>query len=502
MRIDNCISEIEALMSNRPYLPAQSRAAMVSKYCGEASDLSNEADPGLGESVVSALSSFGIESVYEGIECGPVLTRVYVRLGMGIRLGSVEKLSGDLALSLRVGKVSVVPVYGRGLVAIDIPSAERKVVLPGNLDGIDVSGMSLPIDLGVDVSGRGVAIDLAKAPHMLVAGCTGSGKSVFINNVIASLLKYRSERDYQLMLIDPKKGVELGGYRGLPNVINHEVLGSAEESVRGLRYLVNEMDRRYVVLAKYGKRNIKDYNKAIDGGMETDSEDYGRMPYIVCVVDEFADLMLNCGSELTDCMMSLAQKSRAVGIHVILATQRPSVDVVTGSLKANLPCCVAFKVSKTVDSMTILGCGGAEKLLGNGDMLVMMNGLDEPMRLHGAYYSDESLAGMVEWVDNHTCESIDRHVDYESGAVSCTYYQGCWEVSESDYRCTLDHYPASRKILGDSVYAISFMVACYEETDYAWVPGSEGWWVDDIEFFRSINKEGLHIAADSIAAVV
>ena len=355
-------------------------------------DLTNSVPESFGERVINAIASYGITGVgVDSIECGPVITRINLALPRGVRCKSIVDLATDLAMQLHVASVSFTPVPERGVLALDVPAENRKVVLPGNVHGASKEGMALPLELGVTVTGAPKAIDLAKAPHLLIAGQTGSGKSVCINSIICSLVHNVPMADMQLMLVDPK-GVELNDYKELPNVINNQILVSPLESLEGLRWLCDEMERRYGILTKTGHRNIKAYNEWVKTqpvGVNCKE----KMRYIVCVVDEFADLMMTAGAELTAIVQRLAQKSRAVGIHLVLATQRPSVKVVTGDLKANLPCRIAFKVSSSTDSTTILGHGGAEHLLGMGDMILSNNDNDE--RLHGVYMDDEYIRNTV-----------------------------------------------------------------------------------------------------------
>lgn len=385
---------------------------MTEHFYGEKGDLSNNAPDGIGDKLVSVLASFGIKGVsVKTIECGPVLLRIGIELPEGVKISAVESLANDIALGLRVSKVSVTSVPEKGVLAIDIPAPNRKVVLPGNLVTDKNDGMTLPLEIGVGVTGDTKTIDLAKAPHLLIAGMTGSGKSVCINSIIASLIKRVDMYDFDMLLVDPK-GVELGMYANLPNCVNNKVLVSSEESMAGLRWLVDEMERRYALLAKYNARNIKSYNEKIKDVPLTKGCDL-KMKYIVCVVDEFADLMMTSGAELTQLVQRLAQKSRAVGIHLILATQRPSVKVITGDLKANLPYRIAFKVSSAVDSVTILGKGGAERLLGNGDMILSAN--DELERVHGVYFSDSTIDKIINHIDMNTFVLFDRRVDFATG---------------------------------------------------------------------------------------
>lgn len=392
-----------------------SRENLTATRYSDTSDLSNSAPDGIENRLVNVLDSFGIRRAnVVGVECGPVLVRLKVVLPTGVKISTVESLSDDIAMGLRVTKVSCTKIPEEGVLAIDVPATVRKTVLPGNLSNTDISGMTLPIELGVSVEGKGKAIDLAKAPHLLIAGMTGSGKSVCINSIVASLIKNVDMRDFEMLLIDPK-GVELGMYSFLPNCVNNKVLVNPEESMSGLRWLVDEMENRYALLAKYNSRNIKAYNDKIATMPLTNTAD-PKMRYIVCVVDEFADLMMTSGTELTQLVQRLAQKSRAVGIHLVLATQRPSVKVITGDLKANLPYRIAFKVSSAIDSSTILGHGGAERLLGLGDMILSANDVEE--RIHGVFFSDTTIDAILRYVWMNTFVFFSKRVDFVTGNVS------------------------------------------------------------------------------------
>lgn len=386
-------------------------------------DLEGSADADLGDRVINAIASFGVTGLsVASIECGPVITRVNLTLPRGVRIKSIVDLATDLAMQLHVASVSFTPVPEKGCLALDIPAEHRKVVLPGNVHEANTDGMALPLELGVTVTGAPKAIDLAKAPHLLIAGQTGSGKSVCINSIICSLLSNVPLNDFQMMLVDPK-GVELNAYQNVPNVINNHILVSPVESLEGLRWLCDEMERRYGVLTATGHRNIKAYNEWIKTqpvGINCKE----KMRYIVCVVDEFADLMMTSGAELTAIVQRLAQKSRAVGIHLVLATQRPSVKVVTGDLKANLPCRIAFKVSSATDSATILGHGGAEHLLGMGDMILSNNDSDE--RLHGVYMDDKYIEEMRDFHLRFSLNTLLESYNFATGerTVRCGYTNG------------------------------------------------------------------------------
>jgi len=375
----------------------------------KSTDLAGSASEDLADRVVSAIASFGVTGVrVNDIECGPVVTRVNLVLPRGVKIKAVTDLANDLAMQLKVKSVSFTEVSEKGVLALDMPAETRKVVLPGNVHTASMAGMALPLELGVTVTGNAKAIDLAKAPHLLIAGQTGSGKSVCINSIICSLLRNVPLTDFELMLIDPK-GVELNDYKNIPNVVNNEILVEPSESLDGLRWLCDEMEHRYAILNKHGFRNIKSYNEWVKT-QPVGVDCVEKMRYVVCVVDEFADLMMTSGAELTTMVQRLAQKSRAVGIHLVLATQRPSVKVVTGDLKANLPCRIAFKVSSTTDSVTILGHGGAEKLLGMGDMILSNNDVDE--RLHGVYMDDDYIRSYAGLVYNSTVNTIVRRYNY------------------------------------------------------------------------------------------
>lgn len=380
-----------------------------------ATDLSGDVSDGLGGRVIDALESFGVNGVrVNGIDCGPVVTRVYLALPSGLHAKTVTDLARDMSLQLKA-KVSFTDDIGKGVVAMDIPAEKRKVVLPGNVHGAAKEGMVLPLELGVTVNGTPKAIDLAKAPHLLIAGQTGSGKSVCINSIICSLLRNVPLNEFDMMLVDPK-GVELGDYAKMPNVINNEVLVSPTESLDGLRWLCKEMDRRYTVLHDAGnKKDIVRYNEWV-AAQPVGTGCACKMRYIVCVVDEFADLMQTAGAELTSIVQRLTQKSRAVGIHLVLATQRPSVKVITGEIKANLPCRIAFKVSSAIDSVTIINRGGAENLLGKGDMIIYDDGNYE--RLHGVYLDDKYIAYFLNLIYRSTVGTMVRHHDFATGKLS------------------------------------------------------------------------------------
>lgn len=360
--------------------------------------------------VERVLNGMGVECKAVGSSIGPVISRIYVALPMNVSIKQVESVSRDLAMKLGVASVNVVSDISfkfsnpydeessAGCVAIEIPNENRQVVPFGNtLDGIDPE-MALPITLGVDTMGKPVCIDLAKAPHMLVAGQTGSGKSVCINTIIMSLLLNGSLASTKFLLIDPKQ-VELAPYSSLPNLVGGKVISEPLKAVAAIGWLVRLMEARYTAMVHLSEiaskpiRNIKEYNAEIATGSLDIVSHPVAMDYVVAIVDEFADLMMTATSELTDYLMRIAQKARAVGIHLILATQRPSTKVITGDLKANIPTRISFKVASQTDSMTIIGHAGAEKLLGMGDMLVQSD--KGETRVHGCFLPEREISAVL-----------------------------------------------------------------------------------------------------------
>lgn len=325
------------------------------------------------------LSEFGIEGRVENICRGPVVTRYEVRLAPGTRLAKVRSIAEDLAVALAGNVRILAPIPGTSLVGVETINDKLAVTgLRNTVQGFNGT-LKLPIALGVDTVGSPSIMDLADAPHLLVAGQTGSGKSVFLNSLIMSILYSKTPAQCGLVLVDPKR-VEMASYRNLPHLLR-PVATEPAEAVEAFRWLVAEMERRYTVLEGLKVRNIEGTN----------------MPYVVAIIDEMADLMDTAGSELTDSVVRLAQKSRAVGIHLVLATQRPDVKVLNGRIKANIPARIAFKVASQTDSRVILDEGGAEKLAGKGDMLLRLSG--DPERFHGAWVSDQEITTVVSYVE-------------------------------------------------------------------------------------------------------
>lgn len=366
-------------------------------------------DDHMGKVVENAINSFGVAGNVIGMKTGPVVAKVFFKPDTGVSIKKVETLGDDLAVTLGVKSVKFSLAPERKAIAIEIPVANRQIVPFGNVLNASTDKMALPAAIGVDTDGVPVNIDIAKAPHMLIAGQTGSGKSVCVNSIILSLVLNVQPSMLKLILIDPKM-VELTPYKNLPHLIGNRIITDPKEAIASLSWLTKEMDCRYELLAKAGYRNIKDFNAAIHNGTGNNipSGKAQPMPYIVTVIDEFADLMMTASSELTGYVMRLAQKARAVGIHVILATQRPSVKVVTGDLKSNIPTRIAFKVASATDSVTILGSAGAEKLLGNGDMIIT-DATGNTTRLHGGYLSDDELNEALDIIDNNNYTDNQFH---------------------------------------------------------------------------------------------
>jgi S-DNA-T family DNA segregation ATPase FtsK/SpoIIIE len=353
--------------------------------------------------LVAKLADFDIEGRVTEIHPGPVVTMFEFEPAAGIKVGSIVSLEDDLALALRALKIRVIaPLPGRGTVGVEIPNPRRRTVYLREVissPAYEKQDAALKVPLGVDVNGQPFIWDLTRMPHVLVAGATGAGKSVCLNAVITGLLYQHDPRTLQLVMVDPKM-VELAMYNGIPHLAM-PVVTDAKKAARALRWAVGEMEKRYKLLAQVGARNINTYNERVASGKlppaEGEEKPPERLSYVVVIVDEFADLMVQVPAEVEEPIARLAQMARAVGIHLVLATQRPSVDVITGVIKANFPSRIAFRVASKVDSRTVLDMNGAENLLGMGDMLFLPAGKPDPYRVHGAFVSEEESARVVEF---------------------------------------------------------------------------------------------------------
>jgi S-DNA-T family DNA segregation ATPase FtsK/SpoIIIE len=380
---------------------------------------STEALEGLSKLLELKLLDFGVTAQVTAVYPGPVVTRFEIQPAAGVKVSRISGLAKDLARSLAVISVRVVEVIpGKSVVGVEIPNEDREIVNFREVlasKTFEESKSPLTLALGHDISGQPVIADLGKMPHLLVAGTTGSGKSVGVNSMLLSLLYKSGPADVRLILVDPKM-LELSVYDGIPHLLT-PVITDMKDAANGLRWCVAEMERRYKLMASMGVRNLAGYNRKIEDALKTGTpltdplwkpdplsmlseeeqtpENLEKLPSIVVVIDEFADMMMIVGKKVEQLIARIAQKARAAGIHLILATQRPSVDVITGLIKANVPTRIAFQVSSKIDSRTILDQGGAEQLLGHGDMLYLPPGSGVPNRVHGAFCSDEEVHRVV-----------------------------------------------------------------------------------------------------------
>jgi S-DNA-T family DNA segregation ATPase FtsK/SpoIIIE len=359
------------------------------------------------------LAEFGIEVKVVAVYPGPVITRFELDLAAGIKVSKLVTLSKDIARALSFVSVRIVEaIPGKSYVGLEIPNQKRETVrLREILDSTEYEAAKSPLSLGLgkDIGGHPVIVDLAKMPHLLVAGTTGSGKSVGLNAMLLSLLYKSTPEDVRLILVDPKM-LELAMYDGIPHLLT-PVITDMKHAANALRWAIGEMERRYRLMSQLGVRNLAGYNQKIRDAKEKGESikdplwdkdkaepapDLTTLPYIVVLIDEFADMMMVVGKKVDELIARLAQKARAAGIHLILATQRPSVDVITGLIKANIPTRIAFQVSSRIDSRTILDQQGAEQLLGHGDMLYMEPGMGIPIRIHGAFVADDEVHKVVD----------------------------------------------------------------------------------------------------------
>lgn len=349
--------------------------------------------------IENTLQSFGIAAKIVEVNLGPSVTQYAMELASGTKISKITALSNDLALATEAptGQIRIeAPIPGRNLVGIEIPNKSLEIVSLRTMlssDSMRKSKSKLTVSMGLDVSGNPIVADIGRMPHVLVAGTTGSGKSVLINSFISSLLFRASPEEVKLILIDPKR-VELTGYNGIPHLMV-PVIVEVEKILSALKWAMNEMDRRYKTFAEKGVRNIDSYNELAG---------FQALPYIVIFVDELADLMAFAPVEVEDAIARLAQMARATGIHLIVSTQRPSVDVITGLIKANIPARIAFNVSSMIDSRVIIDTPGAEKLLGRGDMLYIPPDQAKPTRIQGAYLSEKDVKRLVDFLKEKTPE--------------------------------------------------------------------------------------------------
>lgn len=392
------------------------------KFSAIAKTLSEEQLHLLSADIEERLLEFGIAAKVLAAYPGPVITRFELEPAPGIKVSRIVGLSKDLARALSVSRVRVLEVVpGKSVVGIEIPNPERTLVnLRSVLESATYQESSDPLTLalGQDIAGHPVVVNLAKMPHLLVAGTTGSGKSVGVNAMLLSLLYKVTPDVLRLILVDPKM-LELSVYADIPHLLT-PVVTDMKEAAQALRWCVTEMDRRYQLMTQLGVRNIEGFNQKVKEGRSP----HEPLPYIVVIIDEFADMMMVVGKKVEELIARLAQKARAAGIHLILATQRPSVDVITGLIKANIPTRIAFQVSSKIDSRTILDQSGAEQLLGYGDMLYLPAGGGVPIRVHGAFVSDEEVHAVVSALKRKGAPNYQLNSTEEAGIGTASDWAG------------------------------------------------------------------------------
>ena len=411
--------DIAAVKKDKAVMPS---TELLDRALDDGSSLTERELNQIAELLEDKLEEFGIEATVESVLPGPVVTRFEIQPAPGTKASKITNIAQDIARSLSVSSVRVVEVIeGKSFVGIEIPNNNRKMVRLTEIlssKAFKSSPSNLSVALGQDISGNPIVVDLAKMPHMLVAGTTGSGKSVGLNAMLLSLLFKSDPEEVRLILVDPKM-LELAVYDGIPHLLT-PVITDMTDASNGLRWCVAEMDRRYKLMSMMGVRNLAGFNKKIQDAdkngkqilnpLNEDEEEYlETLPSIVVVVDEFADMMMLVGKKVEHLIARIAQKARAAGIHLVLATQRPSVDVITGLIKANIPTRIAFQVSTKIDSRTILDQGGAEQLLGYGDMLYLPPGVGVPVRVHGAFVGDDEVHRVVnDWKSRAEPNYVDE----------------------------------------------------------------------------------------------
>lgn len=366
-----------------------------------------------GQLLENTLRNFGVDAKVSQIRIGPAVTQYEVHPALGVKVSRIVNLSSDIALALAAKDIRIeAPIPGKSAVGIEVPNATTSMVtLREVLEEEPATTNKLKVVLGRNISGEAITAELNKMPHLLVAGSTGSGKSVCINGIITSILMNAKPHEVKLMMIDPKM-VELNVYNGIPHLLT-PVVTNPQKASQALQKIVGEMERRYDLFSHTGTRNIESYNEYLKRQNQELDEKNSLLPYIVVIVDELADLMMVASKDVESAIMRIAQMARAAGIHLIIATQRPSVDVITGLIKANIPSRIAFAVSSQVDSRTILDSQGAEKLLGRGDMLFLPSGQSKPTRVQGAFLSDSEVEAVVNYVTSQQSANYMKEMEPE-----------------------------------------------------------------------------------------
>ncbi len=370
-------------------------------------------------------TNFGIDAKVVGVIHGPTVTRYEIHPAPGVKISKITNLSNDIALSFAVASVRIeAPIPGKNAVGIEVPNRKRiNVYLKEILQSSEFQNgkYKIPIALGIDIGGKPIISDLTELPHLLIAGATGSGKSVCINNIILSILYKLNPETVKFIMIDPKR-VELNIYNGIPHLLI-PIITDASQAIKVLNWSISEMEKRFKIFAEAGVRNLEGYNEYVRN-MNSDTE---PLPYIIIVIDELADLMLSSPVKAEESLCRLAQMTRATGIHLIIATQRPSVDIITGSIKVNFPSRIAFAVSTQVDSRTILDVNGAEKLLGNGDMLFSPVGVSKPIRAQGAFVVEKEIRNVVSYLMKHSPSP-----EYEQEVLEYKKSKGLMQETEEE----------------------------------------------------------------------
>lgn len=361
-----------------------------------------------GRILEETLKNFGVNAKVSKIRIGPAVTQFEIQPDIGVKVSKIINLQNDIALSLAAKDIRIeAPIPGKSAVGIEVPNSVISMVTLREVLKRKNSGNLLEVALGKDISGSPITAELNKMPHLLVAGATGSGKSVCINGIIISLLMKAKPHEVKLMMIDPKM-VELNVYNGIPHLLS-PVVTNPQKASDALNRIVSEMERRYDLFSHSGTRNIEAYNQYLERESE-DPEKVQKLPYIVVIIDELADLMMVASKDVEASITRIAQMARAAGIHLIIATQRPSVDVITGIIKANIPSRIAFSVSSSTDSRTIIDSQGAEKLLGRGDMLFLPSGRSKPLRVQGAFLSDDEVTDIVEYITSQMKANYEKSI--------------------------------------------------------------------------------------------
>ena len=413
----------------------------------------------------STLENFGVNVTVTDYSCGPSVTRYELQPEQGVKVSKITNLADDIKLNLAAADIRIeAPIPGKPAVGIEVPNKESQPVFFRDLlesDNFQKFPSNIAFAVGKDISGQVVVADIAKMPHLLIAGATGSGKSVCINTLIMSILYKAKPDDVKLIMVDPKQ-VELSIYNGIPHMLI-PVVTDPKKAAGALNWAVLEMTNRYQLFAQYNVRNLQGYNEKVKAvtGSEEGNEDLKKLPQIVIIVDELADLMMVAHGEVEDAIVRLSQLARAAGIHLVIATQRPSVDVITGLIKANVPSRIAMTVSSGVDSRTILDMNGAEKLLGKGDMLFYPTGYPKPVRVQGAFLSDDEIADVVDFLKEESGEvTYDESISKEIASTKVGGSGGSASSAEPEY----DDYfvDAGKFIIGKDKASIGMLQRVYK----------------------------------------